>query len=58
MARADAGQGNPKRAIHLLEFELQFQPPSAELYRALADPYAQLGETAKAHEFRTRLAQF
>ena len=57
MARADAMQGNAKHAAQILEYELQFQPPSAELYGALADTYSQLGDAAKAREFRSRLAK-
>lgn len=57
MAHASATQGDAKYAKHILEFELQFQPPSVELYSALAETYQQLGETAKAQEFWSKMAK-
>jgi GWxTD domain-containing protein len=57
LARADAKQGNPKHALQILEYELQFQPPSAELYQALADTYEQTGQMTRAREFRNKLAK-
>ncbi|MBT9332602.1 GWxTD domain-containing protein [Paracidobacterium acidisoli] len=57
MALADAKQGDAKHAEQILEFEMQFQPPSHELYQALAETYQQLGETSKARELRDRIAR-
>jgi GWxTD domain-containing protein len=54
MAQANAQTGNRPLATSILESELEYQPPSVDLYLALAKVYQDQGNTSKAEEFRHR----
>lgn len=56
MAQADAQTGDRSRAASILEAELQFQAPTADLYLALAKVYQDEGNSAKAEEYKHRAA--
>jgi GWxTD domain-containing protein len=48
--------GNPKGVVRMLETQIKLQPPSAALYRALADASEATGNTARARDLRTLAA--
>ncbi len=52
MSQANAQIGDFPVATHILEQELQFQPPSAELYLALANVYEKQGNSSKAEDYK------
>jgi len=56
MAQANAQIGDSPLAASILESELQFQAPSANLYLALAKVYQEQGNSAKAEEYKHRAA--
>lgn len=56
MAQANAHAGDSAQGARILEAELQFQPPSASLYMALAKIYQERGDAAKAAEFSHKAA--
>ena len=45
--------GNPKGVVRMLEAQIRLQPPSAVLYRTLADASEATGDTARARDLRT-----
>jgi len=57
MSQANAQVGDFPTATHILEQELQFQPPSAELYLALANVYEKQGNSSKAEDFKRQAAK-
>ena len=56
MAQANAQVGEGSVAVRILESELEFQAPNAELYLALAKVYQDQGNASKAGEYRQRAA--
>jgi GWxTD domain-containing protein len=48
--------GNPKEVVRMLEAQIKLQPPSAALYRALADASEATGNAARARDLRTLAA--
>jgi len=54
MSQANSQIGNFPAATHILEQELQFQPPSPELYLALAQVYEKQGNSSKAEDYKRR----
>jgi Tfp pilus assembly protein PilF len=59
LSQANAQIGDYLQATHILEYEMQFQPPSTDLYLALADVYQRQGNTSKAEDYKrqaTKLA--
>lgn len=48
--------GNPKAAVQMLEAQLLVQPPSTDLYNALADACQASGNTGRANEVRALAA--
>jgi len=48
--------GNPKAAARLLETQITLQPPSIELYNALADACQAAGNTSRANQVRAMAA--
>jgi GWxTD domain-containing protein len=57
MSQANAQVGDYPQATKILEYEMQFQPPSSELYLALADVYQRQGNMAKADDFKRQAAK-
>ena len=57
MSQANAQVGDYPQAARILEYEMQFQPPSSELYLALADVYQRQGNVAKAEDFKRQAAR-
>src|SRR6185369_4460411 len=57
MSQANAQVGDYPQAARILEYEMQFQPPSSELYLALADVYQRQGNVAKAEDFKRQAAK-
>ncbi|MCU1222030.1 MAG: hypothetical protein JWQ42_123 [Edaphobacter sp.] len=58
MSQANAQVGDFHTATRILEQELQFQPPSAELYLALANVYERQGNSSKAEDYKRQAAKF
>jgi len=54
LARGTAQSGDIKLATQILESALSWQPPTAEMYSALADFYRASGDKARAAEFEAR----
>lgn len=52
IASALEKDGDAKAVVRMLESQLQLQPPSAELYVALADAYQESGNMGRAREVR------
>jgi predicted Zn-dependent protease len=48
--------GNTKSAVRLLEAQIKLQPPSAELYRTLADACEASGNSGRARDLRALAA--
>jgi GWxTD domain-containing protein len=48
--------GNTKSAVRLLEAQIKLQPPSAELYRTLADACEATGDSGRAKDLRALAA--
>lgn len=48
--------GNPKATVRLLEAQITLQPPSVDLYNALADACQATGNTSRANEARSLAA--
>jgi GWxTD domain-containing protein len=44
--------GNPKGVVQMLDAQIKLQPPSADLYRAMADACEATGDRGRAHDFR------
>ncbi len=57
ISQAKGQTGDFQGAIHLLDQELTFQPPSANLYLALASLYEKQGNAAKAEEYKRQAAK-
>ncbi|QNI37399.1 GWxTD domain-containing protein [Edaphobacter albus] len=57
MSQANVQIGDYPQATRILEYELQFQPPSSELYLALADIYIRQGNSAKAEDYKRQAAK-
>ena len=57
MSQANAQVGDYSLATKILEAELQFQPPSAELYLALANVYQKQGNASKAEDYKQQAAK-
>ena len=57
LSQANAQVGDYPQAAKILEYEMQFQPPSSELYLALADVYQRQGNVAKAEDFKRQAAK-
>jgi len=57
MSQANAQVGDYPQATKILEYEMGFQPPSSELYLALADVYQRQGNVAKAEDFKRQAAK-
>jgi Tfp pilus assembly protein PilF len=57
LSQANAQVGDFPQAAKILEYEMQFQPPSSELYLALADVYQRQGNVAKAEDFKRQAAK-
>ena len=57
ISQAKAQTGDFQGAIHLLDQELEFQPPSANLYLALASLYEKQGNAAKAEDYKRQAAK-
>ncbi|WP_051979734.1 GWxTD domain-containing protein [Edaphobacter aggregans] len=57
LSQANAQVGDYPKAAKILEYEMQFQPPSSELYLALADVYQRQGNVAKAEDFKRQAAK-
>jgi GWxTD domain-containing protein len=57
MSQANAQAGDYPKATHILESELQFQPPNADLYLALADVYQRQGNSSKAEDYKRQAAK-
>jgi GWxTD domain-containing protein len=57
ISQARAQTGDFQGATHILEQQLQFQPPSAELYLALANVYAKQGNSSKAEDYKRQAAK-
>jgi predicted Zn-dependent protease len=49
--------GNPKGVVRMLETQIKLQPPSAALYRTLADASEATGDAARARDLRTLAAK-
>jgi GWxTD domain-containing protein len=49
--------GNPKGVVRMLEAQIKLQPPSAALYRTLADASEATGDAARARDLRTLAAK-
>lgn len=56
IAQALAKSGNPKAVVHLLELQIKLQPPSADLYRTLADSCEATGDHGRARDLRALAA--
>jgi GWxTD domain-containing protein len=57
ISEARAQTGDLKGASSLLEQELQFQAPTADLYLALASIYEKQGNASKAEDYKQRAAK-
>ena len=57
ISQARAQTGDFKGATTLLEQELTFQPPSADLYLALASIYEKQGNSSKAENYKQQAAK-
>jgi tetratricopeptide (TPR) repeat protein len=57
ISQARAQTGDFQGATHILEQQLQFQPPTAELYLALANVYAKQGNSSKADDYKRQAAK-
>jgi GWxTD domain-containing protein len=57
LSQASAQVGDYPQAAKILEYEMQFQPPSSELYLALADVYQRQGNVAKAEDYKRQAAK-
>lgn len=57
ISQARTRTGDLKGASSILEQELQFQPPTAELYLTLASIYEKQGRSSKAEDYRQRAAK-
>jgi Tfp pilus assembly protein PilF len=57
MSQANAQVGDFPGATRILEQELQFQAPSADLYLALANVYEKQGNSTKAEDYKRQAAK-
>ena len=57
LSQANEQAGDFQRATHILESELQFQPPNAGLYLALAGVYQRQGNASKAEDYKRQAAK-
>jgi GWxTD domain-containing protein len=57
ISQANAELGDLRGAAQILEHELEFQPPSAALYLALANTYQKQGNTSKAEDYKRQAAK-
>lgn len=56
IAGALSKSGNPKAIVQMLEAQIKLQPPSAELYRTLADACEATGDRSRAKDLRALAA--
>ncbi|MGB6975814.1 MAG: GWxTD domain-containing protein [Terracidiphilus sp.] len=56
IASALSKAGNPKGIVRMLEAQIKLQPPSAELYRTLADACEATGDRSRASDLRAMAA--
>jgi GWxTD domain-containing protein len=56
ISKALTQSGNPKAVVRMLEAQIKLQPPSADLYRALADACEATGDSSRAHDLRALAA--
>jgi predicted Zn-dependent protease len=56
IAQAMTKSGNPKGVVRMLDAQMKLQPPTAELYRALADACEATGDKSRAHDLRALAA--
>ena len=56
IAAALGNTGDAKRAVSLLDVQLKLQPPSADLYTALANACEATGDTSRARDLRALAA--
>ena len=56
ISQALTKEGNPKGVVRMLDAQIKLQPPSAALYRALADASEATGNAARAHDLRNLAA--
>jgi GWxTD domain-containing protein len=52
IANALTNRGNPKSVVSLLEVQIRLQPPSVDLYKALANACEVTGDPSRARELR------
>jgi Tfp pilus assembly protein PilF len=57
ISQANVQIGDLNLATRILEQELQFQPPSANLYLALANVYQRRGDASKADDYKRMAAK-
>lgn len=57
MSQANAQVGDYQVAARILERELQFQAPTADLYLALANVYQRQGNSSKAEDYKRQAAK-
>jgi tetratricopeptide (TPR) repeat protein len=57
LSQANEQAGDFQRATHILESELQLQPPNADLYLALAEVYQRQGNVSKAEDYKRQAAK-
>ena len=57
IADALANSGNSKKAVSLLDAQIKLQPPSADLYKALANACEATGDTSRARDLRVLAAR-
>jgi GWxTD domain-containing protein len=57
MSQANAQVGDFPVATRILEQQLQFRPPSADLYLALANVYEKQGNSSKAEDYKRQAAK-
>ncbi len=57
ISQARAQTGDFKGATSLLEQQIQVQPPTADLYLALASIYEKQGNASRAEDYKQRAAK-
>jgi hypothetical protein len=56
ISQALTKEGNPKGVVRMLETQIKLQPPSAPLYKALADASEATGNIVRARDLRSMAA--
>jgi len=54
ISKALTKAGNPKSVVRMLDTQINLQPPSAILYRTLADACEATGNVSRARDLRSR----